>query len=44
MGLLSLFDRVNGKRGSADFCRLEDHDVVVLVDGSRGAVLDQPQF
>ena len=34
MGLLSLLDRVNGKRGSVDFCGLEDHNVVVLVDDS----------
>jgi len=34
MGLLSLLGRVSGKRGSADFCGLGGHDVVVLVDDS----------
>jgi len=34
MGLLSFLDRANGKRGSVDFRRLKDHDVVVLVDDS----------
>ena len=34
MGLLSLFNDAEGKRGSIDFCLLKDHDVVVLVDNS----------
>ena len=34
MGLLSLLNNAEGKRRSIDFCLLEDHDVVVLVDNS----------
>lgn len=34
MGLLSLLNSVEGKRGSIDFCLLKDRDVVVLVDNS----------
>lgn len=34
MGLLSLLNNVEGKRGSIDSCLLKHRDVVVLVDNS----------
>jgi hypothetical protein len=34
MGLLSLLNNVERKRGSIDFKLLNDHDIVVLVDNS----------